>query len=139
MLAYSVAASVGYVTVAALHAAASDAVSPDVFAGYIFFIMALHIGATGLLSYGLAELHFNPQSLILLPGTLLLAAFVVGLATTLRANFLNSGFALGIALPNALFGLIFSTAVAIGLLATLGFIYSSAARRQRKTYAAEEI
>ncbi|NJL55268.1 hypothetical protein HC928_08840 [bacterium] len=139
MLAYGLASSVGYATVFGLRAATGEAISPDIFAGQIFFIVSLHISANGIVSYGLSELHFNPQSLILLPVTLLLASSIIGLALTLRANFLNSGFALGIATPNLLLGLLFSLAITVTLIAILGFIYNTAERRQQEAYTVEEV
>lgn len=134
MLDYSVAASIGYVTVIHLRMAFGEAPPlPAVFAVQVFFLTGLHMGATGLVAFGLSELHFNPRSLFLMPLIMLSAAGAVGIALAFRASFSNAGFVLGIALPNSLFGLVFSIIVGVGLLAIVGFVYSTAERRDNQS------
>lgn len=138
-IAYSVACSVGYVTVLHLQYIGEGGIPSDVAVGRIFTLTVVHICAGVIVAYGLADVRFNPRSLFILPFTLIVGAAVHGLAIPTRAGLVNAGFVLGIAGNRPLFGLIFSLILAVGLLVTMGFLFNVAERRAQLAAAQDQL
>lgn len=131
-IAYSAAATIGYVTVINLAYVLSANVSSDAAALNVFATTGTHIAAGMVISYGLAQSHFNPRSFLLTPFTLIMAAAIHGISITMRANFTNSGFFLGIAGTRPLFGLIIAVVLVVGILFIMAFLFNNAERQSRE-------
>lgn len=132
-LAYAAAASMGYVTVLNLNLLTIGITSPDVIAGRVFANTTVHLASSAIIAYGMAEVRFNRRSLLLLPITLVIGCVVHGLGISARPNIINAGFVLGIAATRPLFGFIFNLIVVVGVLASMGFLFSA---RERQEYEA---
>lgn len=128
-LAYSTAAAIGYVTIINLHTLNAGTPSPDVFMARVFGDTMLHLAATSILAYGLAQLRFTPQFYIALPLSLAAAAFLIGLGTTFRSGIVNAGFTLGISSTRPLFGIGFSLVLITATLVVIAFLYNTSERR----------
>lgn len=137
-IAYGMAAAIGYITVVNLHFAFTTSISPSQIALRILHIYVIHIVATVIMSYGLAEIKFNPRSLLLLPFTLILGATTTGIAIPTRAGLINAGFFLGISGQSLLFDLIFSVVFLVIPLVIVAFLYDTAETREREAQASGE-
>ncbi len=133
-VAYAVATAIGYATVLNLHFIAEGATSPSIVVYRVLFNVAIHITASVIMSYGLAELHFSPRNLFLLPTTLALAALSTGVAIPIRAGIVNAGFSLGFGVQNQLFGLLFSIGLIIVPMIAMILLYENAENRQREAF-----
>ncbi|GAB4519096.1 MAG: hypothetical protein OHK0046_27610 [Anaerolineae bacterium] len=131
-VAYYAACAVGYTTVLNLQLAYNPTVTSDVVAGRAFGNLVIQLIAGIIMAYGLAEVRFNPRSLLLMPLMLLLAAAVHGIATPTRTTLVNAGFVLGIATTRPLFALVFSVVLVAGLLLAMIFLFTAAERRERE-------
>jgi RsiW-degrading membrane proteinase PrsW (M82 family) len=137
-VAYTNAAAIGYVMALNLHLALSTSLSTDDMAGRIFANMAIHLAAGMVVAYGMADLRFNPRSLLLMPVTLILASLIHGLGITARSGLMNAGFALGVASSRPLFGLALS-AVIIGMVVVItAFLFTNVEREEREVVASRE-
>lgn len=134
-LAYSMAAATGYVTVLNLDFVLRNEIGADAAALQVFATTGLHLAASMIVAYGLSETHFNPRSFLLMPFTLIVAALLHGVGITMRANFVNAGFFLGIAGTRPLFGLIISLAIVVGVFSAMAFLFNNAERQAREAEA----
>jgi RsiW-degrading membrane proteinase PrsW (M82 family) len=128
-VAYSAASAIGYATVLNLEFALTNSPPPDVAAMRFFTTLALQLVGSLIVGYGLAELHFDLPSPLLLTITLALAALIIGIATPLNAGLVNAGLGLGVSAPKPLLGLAFSAGVLIGIASILSFLYNNAERQ----------
>jgi len=138
VLAYTLAASIGYMTVEALHVAFRGTPSPDVLTLRVFSILTVHLAASIVMAYGLTQLRFSPQLYILMPLSMLAAAVVVGFATSFRSGLVNGNFVLGIGGTRPLFGLVFSLILVVGAHVGMGFLLNAAERRAREAEETDE-
>lgn len=132
-VAYMAAASAGYVTVLNLNLLTVGITAPDVIAGRVFANMTVHLAASVVVAYGMAEVRFNRRSLLLLPMTLVIGCIVHGLGVSARPNIVNAGFVLGIAATRPLFGFVFNLIIVVGVLSSMAFLFST---REREEYEA---
>lgn len=132
-IAYALAASIGYITVANLHFALTSSISPSQIALRVLHTYVIHIVATVIMSYGLAEIKFNPQSLLHLPFTLFIGAITTGISIPTRAGLINAGFFLGVSGQNLLFDLIFSVLFLCIPLTIVAFLYDTVETRERES------
>ena len=137
-LAYFAASAIGYVTVANLHLVTGGAPA-DVIALRVFSNTVVHLAASSVVAYGLAELRFRSQTFFVMPFSLLLACMVAGVGISFRTALVSSGFVLGIGGTRPLFGLIFPLALIIGVLAVVLFLFNTTERREREAVASREI
>jgi hypothetical protein len=132
-VAYASACAVGYATVINLHFVLDGFPPPDVAASRVCFTVTMHLVATCIVSYGLAQLRFSPTSFVLLPFTMLLALLFTGVGTAVRAGLINAGFSLGISAPNALFALVLAFTFLVAPMTSIAFVYVAAERRQQES------
>lgn len=138
-IAYAAASAVGYATVLNLYFIADGSPPPNLVIFRIISTIAIHTSASIIISYGLAELRFNPSTPVLMPFTLLVSTLITGIAIPFRAGLVNAGFFLGIAQTNVLFGIIFSAGLLVAPLFAIAFLYENAERRQREAEIEAEI
>jgi protease PrsW len=138
-LAYGAAAAVGYVTVINLHMIAEGQPLPDMVGVRVFSAVVVHLAAAGIVSYGLAVVRFNPRTVIILPLTLVAAAFVHGVAVPVWSGLVNANFLLGLGATRPLFGLIFSFAMVSAALMVIAFLFNVAEREEREAIASREV
>jgi RsiW-degrading membrane proteinase PrsW (M82 family) len=131
-LAYSIAAAVGYATVANLHYVFSSAATPDHAAMRIFDTVALHYAASLIVGYGLAEIRLGQPTPLLLAFTLALSATLTGIVIPIRAGLVNAGLSLGPAIANPLRGLGMSVVVFVGIAIAVAFLMENADRQTRE-------
>lgn len=132
-IAYNASAAIGYGTVVCLQFSITSDISSGAVALQVLHIIVVHMVASLIMSYGIAELKFNPSSLILLPLLLIIAAFTTGIAIPIRTGLINAGFALGISYQNLLFDLIFSIIFLIMPIVAIVFLYNTSERRERES------
>jgi hypothetical protein len=139
MLAYGAASAVGYATVLNIHMALESPAAPDIVASRVIGNLIIQLSAVSIVAYGLAELRFNPRSLVLLPAALMLAAFIHGVAIPVRAGLISVALPLGAASTRPLFGLIFALALSIAVLSATAFLFNTAERQEREAFASGEV
>ena len=137
-VAYLMAAAISYATVLDLRAAMGAPVSPDVFAIRMLGNTTSHIAASIFVSYGLAEVRFNPRTFFVMPIALLFASVITGLAVSARASMMNTAFVLGFAATRPLFGIVLSLMVVVGALMIAAFLFNAAERQEREALAGSE-
>jgi hypothetical protein len=139
MLAYGAASAIGYATVLNIHMVLGGAAAPDIVASRMLGNVVIQLSAVGIVAYGLAELRFSPRSLFLLPSTLLLAAFVHGVAIPVRAGLVSIALPLGATTSRPLFGLIFALVLGVAVLSATAFLFNAAERQEREAFASSEV
>ena len=132
-IAYNVSAAIGYATVVCLQFAITSDISSGTVALRVLHIVVIHMVGSLIMSYGIAELKFSPNSLILLPLLLIIASVTTGIAIPVRTGLINAGFALGISYQNLLFDLIFSIIFLIMPIIAIAFLYNTSERRERES------
>lgn len=137
-IAYGVASAIGYATILNLHFVITDTPPLDVAALRIFATYAIHIAASAIVGYGLAEVRFGNPTPIFLAIVLALSAFVTGVAIPIRAGLVNAPLSLKASAPQSLYGLLFSVALLAGPLFLLSFLFANAERREREAVAGRE-
>lgn len=132
-VAYAESAALGYALVASLRFVSDGSPTPDMVAGRVFSIVAIHLAASVIISYGIAETRFADASFLLLPTTFALGAFVTGLAVPLRSGFVNADIAVSpFVIPRQIFGIGFTLALLIAVLVPIAFLYDNAERQERE-------
>ncbi len=140
-IAYSAAAAIGYATVLNLHFVLSTDASPDVAAVRIFGTYAVHLATSLLMGYALSDLRFSGSSLLFLPLSLALSAFIAGIAIPVRSGLVNASLspdALELSLSRPILGIGFSAAILVALMLVLSFLFRIAERRQREAQESRE-
>lgn len=140
-IAYGATTAVAYGTLLNLYLALTTPVLPDAFANRAFSQIAIQLAGSIVLAYGLSETKFTKSSIFLLPITLLLSAFVTGIAIPLRSGLINAslplpnetGLLIGATRP--LLGLGLSVVVVISSAIVIAFLLSNADRRMRDSQA----
>lgn len=138
-LAYFAASAIGYVTVVNLSLVFANSPAPDVVALRVFSNTVMHLAASSIVAYGMAELRFRSPTFFVMPLSLLLACIVSGVAISFRATLVSGGFVLGIGGTRPLFGLIFSLVLIVGVLAVVLFLFNTTERREREAIASREV
>jgi hypothetical protein len=137
--AYCAAAAIGYATVTNLHIVSVGLPSPDVIAIRVFSNTVIHVAASSLIAYGLAELQFRPYTFFMMPVMLLLAAFVTGIAIAARSSVVNASFFLGFSATRPFWGLVFSLVMVTITLSVVAFLFDVAERQEREAVASREV
>ncbi len=138
-VAFAVASAIGYATVQNLHFAIDYNIAVDSMAQRLLITMAMHIGASVIISYGLAELRFGTPSPFMMPFLLGVGAFIVGIAIPVRAGLVNAGFSLNGAFTRPIFGLGFSLVLLVAPIALMAWLYDNAERREQERLASMEL
>ncbi len=129
-LAYFLTASVGYMTVAGLHYVVNTpSTTLDFTATRIFALFVVHIVASAVVAYGLAETTFSRALPFLLPATLLIGAILVGIAIPLQSGLVAPTISIPISVTRGFFGLGFSIAFFVAPLLVISFLFNVAIRR----------
>jgi len=131
-VAYGSASAIGYATVLNLHFAFDGAPPPDVVAGRVFAYFALHVAASTIVAFGLAELHLSSPSALLLPVMVGLAALLAGIETPVYGGLVNATLSLDGSRAKPLLGLLFSLVLLAGTLSLMAFLFNSAERQSRE-------
>ena len=138
-VAYGAACAVGYATVLNVRLILSNALPPDVAAFRVFDTIAVQTAMGIIIGYGLAEVHFNEQPFPLLLGaTIMLAAFITGLAIPLRSGFTNAGLAQGVSTVSPILGFGFSAGLLFAVSAAFRFLFDNAEREDSDAAAQRE-
>lgn len=134
-VAYGVAAALGYATVTNLNFALTTNAAPAMMAFHVFDNLSMHIAASIIVAYGLAEVRFNrqPQPL-LLSATVALGALITGVSIPIRAGLANAGISVvaPISLTSPLRGFLFSVVVVVAVSVAVAFLFSAAEREDRE-------
>lgn len=140
-VAYGAAAALGYATVLNLHFALTGNPPPDAVAVRVFSTLVIHIVATTIIAYGLAESRDGETSPLVMPISLGIAALISGIAIPIRAGLVNASIspaALEFALPRPLFGIVFSLMLLVGGLMLVFFFFTTAERQEREKRTEQE-
>lgn len=132
-VAYAEAAALGYALVASLQFISDGSPTPDMVAARVFSIVVIHLAASVIISYGVAESRFGDANFLLLPAMFAMGAFVTGLAVPLRSGFVNADIAVSqFVIPRQIFGIGFSVALLVAALVPIAFLYDNAERQERE-------
>ena len=104
---------------------------------YILGTYAMQVISAIILSYGLSQTAIDNALPILLPITLFLASFIIGLVSTLEVGLINSALTVsgGFARPLIAFG--FVTVMLVAIPSIIFFFYTVAERREQERYSSE--
>lgn len=128
-VAYSAASATGYITMLNIQLLSESSVSPSAFALRVFANTVIHLAASVLVSYGIAETRFNTRAVLVMPFTLGLGAFLHGLSITVRSGVVNAGFTLGIAGTRPVFGFMATMLILVIVLLSIFFLFSTREHR----------
>jgi hypothetical protein len=158
-VAYCAASAVGYAFVLNLrHLFSETGITPDVMAVQVFGNVAVNLAASLIVSYGLAEVHFDKPTPFLMTITVALAALVNGLVIPLRAGLTNATFVLtsvtsappsivdtvlGLfslqsSAPKPFLGFAFSGVTLLGFGIIVAFLFNNAERQAREAEQRED-
>ena len=158
-VAYCAASAVGYALVLNLrHLLSESSITPDVMAIQVFGNVTVNLAASLIVSYGMAEVHFDKPTPFLMTITVALAAFVNGLVIPLRAGLTNATFVLTSAgngtpsivdtilslfslqssAPKPFLGFAFSGVTLLGFGIIVAFLFSNAERQAREAERRED-
>jgi RsiW-degrading membrane proteinase PrsW (M82 family) len=141
-IAYSAASAVGYATILNLHFVFSTDATPDVAALQLLGTYTVQLTASMIVGYGLSDLRFNRSSLLLMPLTFALGAFITGVAIPIRAGLINASLSLAsleVTAPRPILSLGFSLGLFVALLFVLSFLFRNAEYRQREAQESREV
>ena len=113
--------------------------SPDVLALNVFSITTTHLAASVFVAYGLAEVRFNPGTLIIMPTMMLFSTIVTGIAVSVTSSISNAKFFLGFAATRPLFGFVIALGLVVGALVVAAFLFNAAERQEREAVDSREV
>lgn len=131
-IAYGTAGAIGYVTVLNLHFVFRGAPAPDIVASQVFAKFALHVAASGIVAFGLAELYLGRPTPLLLPAMVGMAALLAGIEQPVRAGLVSASLSLGQSVTQPLLGLLFSLGLLTGVLILVGFLFTRSEQQARE-------
>jgi hypothetical protein len=136
-VAFCMACAIGYTSVVSLDIITTIRPTLTVATLYILGTYAMQVVSAIILSYGLSQTIIDNALPILLPITLFLASFIIGLISTLEVGLVNSALTTGggFARPLVAFG--FLTVVLIIIPSIIFFFYTVAERREQERYSSE--
>ncbi len=138
-IAYGVASAIGYATVLNLYTVFTvPEISLDALALRVLAYTTVHIVASIILAYGFSETLLNDANALLLPFTLFVAVFYVGVALPLRADFMNAAVGITVSAQRSIFGLAFTLALYLGPIIVMNFLFQVAENRQRDKNTSED-
>ncbi len=138
-LAYAVPIAIGHVVTMMLTMPNLSIISSDVLAAQMFHTYSLHLIGGLIVAYGIAALRFDGRSLLVLPISVLLATVFNGFVSSVRTEFLNAGFTLGLTAPRLLIGFLFTLGIVIGGLSIILFVTNAAERREQEMRITNEL
>lgn len=132
-IAYCVASAVGYSFVVNLHLISEIQPTYSIAMLYIFSNYTIHLASSMFIAYGLSETYFNNPIPIILPISICLAAFVVGIISPLVSGLMSSPLTVNGNADRPLFSLGFLIIVLLLSLGGTFFFYNIAQQRDQKT------
>lgn len=158
-VAYCAASAIGYSLVLNLrHFLGESTLTPDVMALQVFGNVAVNLAASLIVSYGLAEVHFDKPTPFLMTVTVALAALINGIVIPLRSGLTNASFVLSTgtaeapsilstilslfspssSVPKPFLGFAFSGVILLALGIVVAFLYNNAERQAREAEKRED-
>ena len=140
-IAYGAAHATGYAVVTNLNFILSANPAPDI-AAMTIFDNSVVLQITGMLvGYGLAEVRFTIQPMILfLTGSVAFASLVSGIAVPIRSGLSNASLSslINVSSTRPILGFLFSAALFAGISFILAFLLNTAQRRDLEAAAEDE-
>lgn len=134
VIAYTLAAALGYATALNIVTAFQQPAAPGAFAYGVFTVVSFTVAPALLVAYGLGEVRFSNPNAFLLPVTFALAALIYGVMNTLRGSLVNAAFTLDgqaqVSAPSPSFGLLVAIALWAGIVLLVVTLIASAERRE---------
>ena len=134
VVAYTLAAAVGYATAVNVVTALQQPSAPGASAYGMFTVVAFTVAPALLVAYGMGEVRLSNPNAFLLPITFALAALVYGVMNTLRGSLVNATFTLNeqaqVSAPSPSFGLLVATALWAGAGVIVTTLITTAERRE---------
>ncbi len=158
-VAYCVASTLGYAVVLNLrHLFTASSITPDVMAVQVFGNVAVNLAASLIVSYGLAEVHFDKPTPFLMTITVAFAALINGVVIPLRSGLTNATFSISStstespsifdtlaalfslqgSAPKPFLGFAFSGAILLALGIIVAFLFNNAERQAREAALRED-
>jgi RsiW-degrading membrane proteinase PrsW (M82 family) len=138
-IAYSATVAIAFATVTMLHYVGSNLNAlPDVVMLRVLTVTALNLAASSIVSYGIVETRLGSASVFLMPFTLVVAAFLNGLAIPLRSGLVNAQLTLDGGATRPYFALAFAVVLLVVPLFVMSFLYRAADRREEDVVRGQE-
>ncbi|MCC6613493.1 MAG: hypothetical protein IT320_08445 [Anaerolineae bacterium] len=131
-LAYCVAAAVSYATVMAVSEILRGASAPSAAAFEVFNFVALSVGPSLIVAYGLGEARLGTPTAFLLVLSVSLAALIYGVTTTLRAALVNAKLGLETSAPSPIVGFAIDAGVLVLMSLIVALLIANSERRERE-------
>jgi hypothetical protein len=132
-IAYCVASAIGYSFVVNLHLISAIQPTYSVAMLYIFSNYTIQLVSSMFIAYGFSETYFNNPIPIILPVSIFLASFVVGIISPLVSGLMSSPLTIDGNADRPLFSLGFLIIILILSLGVTFFFYTIAQQRDQKT------
>lgn len=133
-LAYTLAGSVGYITVILWHfALAQPALSLGFLALDVFIVTHYHWIGSLFLGYGMAQLQFDRPFVFWLAGIIAISSTLIGLLMTLTGTFSNSALGIPVSSPRTWLMLLLSVAFLLLVILIVSFLFNVAERAEKET------
>lgn len=134
VIAYGLAAAVGYATAVSIVTALQQPAAPGAFAYGVFTVVSFTVAPALLVAYGMGEVRLSNPNAFLLPITFALAALIYGVMNTLRGALVNATFTLEgqaqVSAPSPSFGLLVAVALWAGIVLLVTTLIATAERRE---------
>ncbi|MCU0511272.1 MAG: PrsW family intramembrane metalloprotease [Anaerolineae bacterium] len=138
-VAYGAAIAVGFTTLFALdYVSRHPDAAPDAVIMRVLALLAMHLGGSLIMGYGVAETRLGEATLILLPVTLLVAAALHGVAIPLRSGLMNAQLSLDGGITRPLLALGFALVLLAAPQVVMSFFYRAAERRAEDVVRGQE-
>lgn len=139
-IAYGAASAVAYAMVISLnYLFQNPTATPDAVMLRVFATTTINIVGSLIVAYGLAESQFSNALAFLLPVMVLLAAFVNGIAISMRTTFMKAALGLTISAERTIFGVVFALILYVIPIATLFFLFNISERREQDKLGGQDI
>ncbi|GAB1422374.1 hypothetical protein MASR2M15_26040 [Anaerolineales bacterium] len=130
VVAYCLTAAIAYVSVINFHYFLGYEVSPDVMAIRLLSNMAMFIGGSLFLSYGIALTYFDNALSPVMPIYVFVSAFIAGGLIPIRSGLANAGLSTTISTTKPLLVFAFSIGILFICLSLIMFLFNSKEHRE---------
>lgn len=137
-IAFCVACAIGYTSVINLDLIVNIRPTLTIATVYVLGNYTMQIVSSLILSYGLSQTALDNALPLLLPVTIIVSAFLIGLLSPLESGLVNGALTLDGSFARPLFVTFFFTAMLIIVPTIVLFLYTVAERREEEKYSSDQ-
>jgi len=138
-VAFCVACAVGYTFIVNLNLIVSIRPTISTAVIYVFGTYVMQLTSSLILSYGVSQVVFDNPFPVLLPFTVLIASFMIGIISPLESGLTSGGLTIDGGFTRPLFAVGFLIAMLMIIPSVIFFLYNVAERREEERYSSSGI